>query len=78
MAEAYLNQRHDNGLVPVQQEIVPKSEKVARLINLGFTNMPEVKDYLDKVELSKKEYNEKNEEYLKLKSISDKAYVGFC
>jgi hypothetical protein len=77
MAEAYLNQRHDNGLVPVYQEIVPKSEKVARLINLGFTNMPEVREYLDKVELSKKEYNEKNEEYLKLKSISDKAKEAF-
>jgi hypothetical protein len=77
MAEAYLNQRHDNGLVPVYQEIVPKSEKVARLINLGFTNMPEVKEYLDKVELSKKEYNEKNEEYLKLKSISETAKKAF-
>lgn len=77
MAEAYLDQRHDNGLVPVQQEIVPKSEKVARLINLGFTNMPEVKEYLDKVELSKKEYKEKNEEYLKMKSISDKAKEAF-
>lgn len=77
MTEAYLNQRHDNGLVPVQQEIVPKSEKVARLINLGFTNTTEVKEYLDKVELSEKEYKEKNKEYLKLKSISDKAKEAF-
>lgn len=76
-AEAYLNQMHDNGLVPVYQEIVPKSERVARLINLGFTNMPEVKEYLDKVELSEKEYNEKTEEYLKLKSISDTAKKAF-